>query len=158
MQEKPDTSEATASELQELQQRLESRYGKAAERKKLLVVDNGGSLVVPDEAKDPRQRVYQYEGVRGRIRVDGVEVDLDTLTEQERITAGEQLLKQIAEQEGKSVKQVRDDITAISVNVQASKGKPPARLALVKTAHGNRPMLTHSGMNRKQRRAARSRS
>lgn len=103
---------------------------------------------------EPIGKRYVYEGKPGKILVDGVERDVTDLNDSERVAAGEQMLRDLSDSSGTPVKDLRKELAELAVKA-SGKAKPPARLQLVKTAHGTeRPMLVNHGQNRKQRRTA----
>lgn len=110
---------------------------------------------------------YEYEGVVGRIKVDGVEVAVETLTEAERIVAGEQILKRVSLATNTPVSELRrqlDELAAKTVLPEPANGptmKDLIRpvLRMVKTSGGLRPMLVREdASNRKDRRIARAKA
>ncbi len=79
---------------------------------------------------------YVYDGSRpGRILVDGADTAIVDLTDAEKVTAGEQLLKRVSLETGKPVADLRKELTMVSNN-SAPK------------SHSERPFE-----NRKERRA-----
>lgn len=104
---------------------------------------------------------YVYDAERPtRIMVDGVDTDIAMLTDSERVTAGEQLLKRLSDQHGVPVSDLRKHMATVAEEARGVAGraqKPAPIIQAVKTVHGTQQQfLATQGLNRKQRRAEQS--
>lgn len=140
------------------------------------VLRAGGTVTRPKILEFPKDvafgadiigKRYEYEGKPGRIKVDGVEVAIETLTEAERIDAGEQILKRVSLATNTPVSELRKHLDELAAKVAPhapAKGPTMKNLAkpvlrMVKTSGGLRPMLVHeTAANRKDRRIARAKA
>lgn len=100
--------------------------------------------------------VYLYEGKPGRIRKNGVEVEVASLTDAEKVTAGEQFLKRYSQETGVAVSELRRDVAAIALETthQAMlKGSAGGRIVPAqKQVQSQKPPHLHLVGNRHERR------
>ena len=106
---------------------------------------------------DLSRPTYEYSG-GGVVKKNGVEVRIQDLSEAERVTIGEEILRQTSERTGTPVSELRKIVSGIASGTTLSKSgdglavekKGPAFARMV-TAEG-KPALVHQGQNRKARR------
>lgn len=107
---------------------------------------------------DCDQPTYEYSG-GGVVKKNGVEVPIASLSESERVTIGEEILRQTSERTGTPVSELRKLVSGYASGVSMSSGldgqivaerKGPAFAKMV-TQEG-KPALVHQGQNRKARR------
>lgn len=107
--------------------------------------------------RDRDRPTYEYSG-GGVVKKNGVEVAIKDLSESERVTIGEEILRQTSERTGTPVTELRKLVSgyASGVSMVGADGKleverkGPAFAKMV-TPDG-KPALVHQGQNRKARR------
>lgn len=107
---------------------------------------------------------YEYSG-GGVVRKNGVEMPIASLSESERVTVGEEILRQTSERTGTPVSELRKLVSGYAsgalntASLTTGKGggielhirKSGPEFARMLTADG-KPALVHQGQNRKARR------
>lgn len=72
----------------------------------------GNSVMVTEQSRRP---TYEYDGnTRGKVKRNGVEVNIASLSESERIDIGEEILRQTSERTGVPVNELRKMISGFA--------------------------------------------